>query len=71
MNNRRDFLKSAGRYGALGGLGVLAALLARRGGVDREQHRCVNRSVCCGCPKARGCILPAGLSVRRARGDGA
>jgi hypothetical protein len=63
--NRRDFFRSLGRYATLGLIGVGGGVLASRRGVDRESHRCQNRSVCCSCGVFRSCGLPAALSAKQ------
>lgn len=65
---RVEFIRSCGRslvLGAIGFFGVRAA--SRMRGIDREAHRCINKSVCCGCSKFDGCILPAAATARAAR----
>jgi len=62
---RAEFLRSCGRslvLGVLGFLGIRAASRAR--GIDRDAHRCINKSVCCGCPKFEKCPLPAAATAR-------
>jgi len=62
---RRDFIRAALRYLALGGLGVLSALAVIRGG-----SRCINAPACNGCPRERDCDLPrARIAAARRRGD--
>ena len=65
QENRRDFFRSLGRYAALGLIGVGGGVLASRRGVDREGHRCQNRSVCCNCGVFGDCRLPAALSAKQ------
>jgi hypothetical protein len=71
---RREFLKTAGRLLAAGGLGFLGLRLV---GAGRKSLReiCVGEGVCKGCTTFTGCGLPAALSARQsapwARGDGA
>jgi hypothetical protein len=67
--SRREFLASAARLAALGGIGALVVRLARRtvapraGGRDGET--CVNEGYCRTCGVIRGCGLPAALSARQ------
>ena len=63
--SRREFLRSAGRLGALGGLALLGARLLRGKSRPREQA-CVNDSVCRGCPAFVSCGLPQALSAKEA-----
>ena len=49
----------------MGFFGIRVA--SRRRGVDRDAHRCINKSVCCGCRKYDACGLPAALSAKEAR----
>ncbi|MCK5850603.1 MAG: hypothetical protein KAH23_06775 [Kiritimatiellae bacterium] len=68
--NRYEFIRSCGRNGALGLLGLLSAcLVKRRRGIDRSAHRCINRSVCCDCSSFDRCGLPAALSAKKQRGE--
>jgi len=68
---RREFFRGCGRYAVFGLLG-LAGVRARRGQAVRpREHRCINKSVCCRCTVFEGCILPAAVSARQARADGA
>ncbi|MCX7030071.1 MAG: hypothetical protein NTU62_08125 [Spirochaetes bacterium] len=64
--SRREFLRTAGRAIALGGLGVLVFRLLRRGGVRRPSgtETCVNDGLCRGCGAFAGCGLPAALSAK-------
>ncbi|MFP4053644.1 MAG: hypothetical protein ACLFV7_07260 [Phycisphaerae bacterium] len=70
--DRREMFRTVGRASAAGALGVLGAVLAvraNRGGVNPADHVCVNDSICNGCPKYSGCILPAATSARKAGRD--
>jgi hypothetical protein len=64
IENRRDFLRSAGRY-AFAGLLVLAGeeIVRRRLG-GRES--CMNQGICSGCAVLPDCGLPQALSARQA-----
>lgn len=54
-SSRREFLRSAGRAGALGGLAVLgAALLGRASG----SASCGGGELCGSCDARRSCSLP-------------
>jgi len=63
--NRREFFRSMGRYLTLGLIGAGGGAVAYRKGVDRNEHRCTNRSVCCSCGSFRDCRLPAALSAKQ------
>ncbi len=63
IENRRDFLRSAGRYGLAALLLVLGEELGRRGGKRQE---CVNQMSCSGCAVFPGCELPQALSAKQA-----
>ncbi len=70
--DRREMFRTVGRASAAGALGVLGAVLAvraTRAGADPLDHVCVNDSICNGCPKYSGCILPAATSARNNRRD--
>jgi len=64
--DRREFLRTAGRYAALGTMAAGGALIASRGEIDRDGQVCINKSVCCNCGAYRGCRLPAALSAKEA-----
>jgi hypothetical protein len=63
---RRQFLRSMGRYLALGLILAVGALLAgrRRG---RGRNVCINRGLCGSCGALEGCRLPRARSARWAR----
>ncbi|MFC1462052.1 hypothetical protein ACFLQU_00460 [Verrucomicrobiota bacterium] len=66
---RSEFIRGFGRSVALGVIGFFGIRAASRvRGVDREAHRCVNKSVCCGCSKFESCILPAAATKRLGTG---
>ncbi|HWH69323.1 MAG TPA: hypothetical protein VNT26_08045 [Candidatus Sulfotelmatobacter sp.] len=64
--NRREFFRSAARYGLLGLLTVVTAVVARTSKLAGQ--RCVNRGICGGCAQFEGCGLPQALSAKQARG---
>jgi hypothetical protein len=69
---RRELLRSAGRYAALAGIGVLAAKLMWRSGSvgadgDIASQTCVNSGICSGCGAFDACRLPQALSARVAK----
>ena len=66
--NRREFLRRAGRVAAWTALAVTAALALwrRRPAMGQE---CIHRSLCRGCTAFDGCGLPAALSAKLA-GEG-
>jgi hypothetical protein len=65
--SRREFLETAGRVIALGGLGVLVFRLLRSGRWNRSagSETCVNEGLCRGCGAFAGCGLPAALSAKQ------
>jgi hypothetical protein len=63
--SRREFLRSAGRLGVLGGLALLGARLLR-GKPRPGDQACVNDSICRGCPTLVSCGLPQALSAKEA-----
>ena len=63
--DRREFLRTIGRWGAFGALLTGGVLVARRGGTLRGQT-CRNKSVCRGCPSYDGCRLPAAATRKQA-----
>jgi len=67
-DSRREFFRSAGRYGVLGLLSVVAVVTGRRsfGG-----QKCVNQGICRGCAVFNGCGLPQALSAKSAKRGGA
>jgi len=66
--DRREFLRSIGRAGALALAGLAAARLAPRGRGGRDGQTCVNRGVCTGCDAFDECVLPAAISRKAAAG---
>ena len=67
-SNRREFFRSAARFGLLGILAVVAVLTGakRRSGIDR----CVSQGLCNGCSEFAGCDLPQALSARLTKRGG-
>jgi hypothetical protein len=65
--SRREFLRTAGRLIALGGLGILVFRLLRggRGSRPAGAETCVNEGLCRGCGAFAGCGLPAALSAKQ------
>jgi len=60
--SRRDFFRSAARYGGLVTLGAAFLWLER----SRNRQTCVNNSICAGCAAFTDCGLPAALSAKAA-----
>ena len=67
--SRREFFRGLGRYLTLGLIGVGGGAVVRRRGIDRSEHRCTNKSVCCSCGVFSGCRLPAALSAKERAGE--
>ena len=68
--SRREFLRSCGRYLALGGLGALAATgFIRRNAAPSHGHSetCGNNWMCRPCRKNSTCRLPQAESFRQHR----
>jgi len=65
--SRREFLRTAARFLALGGIGMMAARLTRmgRGTQVSGPEICVNDGVCRGCVVFADCGLPAALSAKQ------
>lgn len=59
--SRREFLRSAGRWGGAFSLVALLAWLERPG----RAGVCLDAPVCAGCPALEGCTLPEGQEQRR------
>jgi hypothetical protein len=62
--NRREFIRVAGRAVMLGGLGVLGVSLFRRESVTDP---CINNDICINCRRQGNCELPAATAYREAR----
>ena len=65
--SRREFLRTAGRLVAIGGLGALVFRLLRRGSgtLPAGTETCANDGLCRGCGAFAGCGLPAALSAKQ------
>ena len=57
--SRREFFRSAARYGLAAGLVSVAAVAAR------TKPGCVNRGVCGSCGLFAGCELPSAITTRQ------
>lgn len=67
-HDRRELLRRAARWLALGLLGGgAAALVARRGAPAGE--RCSGGGICRGCAAYDGCGLPTALTMKQAVGE--
>ncbi len=66
--DRREFIRSAARYLALGGLVFTGGLLAWRRKSSARQE-CINLEICKGCPAFNGCGLPPALAHKTTTGD--
>jgi len=67
VENRRDFLRSAGRYGIAALLLLLGEESIRRGA---KREACVNQGICSGCTAFSGCSLPQALSAKQVLAGG-
>lgn len=65
--NRREFFRSAARYGVLGVLGVIAGFTARRS--LRRGQSCINAGICSRCGVFSDCQLSQALSAKQARNN--
>jgi len=64
--NRREFLKSIGRYAILTGLFAGGGiLLGRRKITPKPTQECINLGICKGCPVLDDCTLPLALSMKK------
>jgi hypothetical protein len=61
--NRREFFRTALRYGLAGALTIVASLV--RGG--RAGQGCVNKGLCASCGAFETCGLPSALSAKQVR----
>ena len=68
VESRREFVRTAARYGLLALVTAAAALAARGRGPAGQS--CVNRGICSGCGLFAGCGLPQALSAKRAQRGG-
>jgi hypothetical protein len=64
VQNRRQMLTGALRYGTLSLLGAVGgSVIAKRHRLVRE-GKCVNKGICSGCEIFEGCSLPQALSAK-------
>jgi hypothetical protein len=63
-SSRREFFRTGARYGLLGMLAMLAALM----GTNR--HRCLNQGLCNSCAVFTRCGLPQALSAKQSKARG-
>ena len=63
MPTRRTFLNTSLRWGGLGTLAGLAAILAHRS----FSRSCTNSGPCGGCPQFSGCGLPKAESAKQSQ----
>ena len=64
VQNRRQMLIEALRYGTLGLLGIVSgSVVAKRRRLVRE-GKCINKGICNGCEIFNNCSLPTALSVK-------
>ena len=68
LSARREFLRSTVRWSALGGLTLLAAVLARRGSLRGDAATCRGSGVCAGCAFANGCLASRSPAAPSGRG---
>lgn len=66
--SRAEFFRELGRYAVLAVVGAGATVLGRRHYLNRDSHRCINKSVCHGCSAYRSCELPAAKSAKQSEG---
>ncbi len=70
MPNRREFFRSAGRWGVAAALAALATVLTRTAVRRRAWHTCTSDGICRGCGELAGCVLPQAISTKRETGKG-
>jgi len=63
---RREFIRNALRFAALGALGFGGVKLASKSGT-RHSEVCTYDGICSGCPTASACGLPRGLSYKQTK----
>jgi len=68
VESRREFARTAARYGLLALVAAVAGLAARTR-LPAGQS-CVNRGICSGCGVFASCGLPQALSAKRAQRGG-
>jgi hypothetical protein len=68
VESRREFFRSAARYGLLGLVSAALSLVARPRRPGGE--RCVNLGICGSCGIFANCELPQALSAKRAQEKG-
>jgi hypothetical protein len=63
-SSRREFFRTGARYGLLGTLAMLAALMGTK------RHRCLNQGLCNSCAVFSSCGLPQALSAKQSKARG-
>lgn len=62
--DRREFLKSMGRWAALGGLTLGIGMLVKKSD-DRPIETCVSDGICRKCADLKNCGLPQAISFKQ------
>lgn len=63
--DRREFLRGAVRFAALGGIAAMVAAAARRGGITRAT--CTRARYCEACTQFAGCDKDQAIATRQAK----
>jgi hypothetical protein len=68
VESRREFFRTAGRYGVATALGALAVVTAWK--KPSAGSRCINLGICNSCQVFSRCELPSAQSTRRNQSGG-
>lgn len=63
--DRREFLRTIGRYAAVAAVGTTSAFLLIRKARGNEENKCTSRGICDGCKSFTDCGLPQALSAKQ------
>ncbi|MCZ7635338.1 MAG: hypothetical protein M5U12_04375 [Verrucomicrobia bacterium] len=68
QQDRREFLRSCGRWTGVTLLGAMVVTFARQGKLQPLNEACLVSKPCGGCPVLGRCELPAAMAGRRPTG---